>query len=73
MVKPRTETPRPSEVQTVVMDLRNVLSDQDIAEQIGCGVSTVSMWANGARATRTGELMFKLYRLHAEKCGAKAA
>lgn len=72
-VRPSKKLAAPSEVQTVVTALRSVLSDQDIAEQLGCGVSTVSMWANGKRATRTGTLMFKLFRLHAEQRFEKAA
>jgi hypothetical protein len=72
----RSRTPEPepvSEVQSVISDLRSVLSDSEIAGEIGCGISTISMWGAGNRAKRTGELMFKLYRLHAEKCAAKAA
>lgn len=56
-------------VQTAVSELRKQgLSDSDIAQEIGCAVSTVNMWANGNRAQRTGEYMFKLYKLHSDKC-----
>jgi transcriptional regulator with XRE-family HTH domain len=60
-------------VQTAVADLRKKgLSDSEIAEAIGCGTSTVNMWANGKRAQRTGDYMFKLYKLHSEKCPARS-
>lgn len=57
------------DVMTAVRQLRDkALTDEQIAFEVGCGLSTVKMWASGKRALRTGEYMFKLYSLHAEKC-----
>lgn len=56
-------------MQSIVSDLRKAgLTDGQIAGQIGCGLSTVSMWANGKRATRTGDYLLRLFRLHAGLC-----
>lgn len=56
-------------VKTAVSELRDAgVSDAEIAAKVGCGISTISMWATGERAKRTGDYMFNLFAFHDAKC-----
>ena len=48
------------------------MRDFDIANELGCSVSAISMWGGGNRAVKNGEYMLKLFRLHQRRCGPKS-